>query len=47
VTAEDTPTRCWAFPGTAPDRAIIEEFAHDLANWLLHRVNFVADAERP
>jgi DDE family transposase len=44
VTAEGIPIRCWTFPGTTSDKAIIKTIKDDLAGWLLNRVVWVADS---
>jgi hypothetical protein len=44
VTAEGIPIRCWTFPGTTSDQAIIKTIKDDLAGWMLNRVVFVADS---
>ena len=44
VTAEGVPIRCWTFPGTTSDQAIIKKIKDDLGSWMLHRVVFVADS---
>ncbi|MGH9093122.1 MAG: IS1634 family transposase, partial [Acidimicrobiales bacterium] len=44
VTAEGIPIRCWTFPGTTSDQAIIKTIKDDLAGWMLHRVVWVADS---
>ncbi len=44
VTAEGIPIRCWTFPGTTSDKAIIRKIKDDLAGWMLHRVVFVCDS---
>jgi hypothetical protein len=44
VTAEGIPIRCWTFPGTTSDQAIIKTIKDDLSGWMLNRVVFVADS---
>jgi hypothetical protein len=44
VTAEGIPIRCWTFPGTTSDQAIIKTIKDDLAGWMLNRVVWVADS---
>ena len=44
VTAEGVPIRCWSFPGTTSDQAIIKKIKDDLWSWMLDRVVFVADS---
>ncbi len=44
VTAEGIPIRCWTFPGTTSDQAIMKTIKDDLAGWMLHRVVWVADS---
>ncbi|HLI43869.1 MAG TPA: IS1634 family transposase [Acidimicrobiales bacterium] len=43
VTAEGIPIRCWTFPGTTSDQAILKTIKDDLSGWMLHRVVWVAD----
>jgi len=44
VTAEGIPIRCWTFPGTTSDQAIMKTIKDDLAGWMLNRVVWVADS---
>lgn len=44
VTAEGIPIRCWTFPGTTSDQAIIKTIKDDLSGWMLNRVVFVCDS---
>jgi len=44
VTAEGIPIRCWTFPGTTSDQAIIKTIKDDLSGWMLNRVVWVADS---
>ena len=44
VTAEAIPIRCWTFPGTASDQAIMKTIKDDLAGWMLNRIVWVADS---
>lgn len=44
VTAEGIPIRCWTFPGTTSDQAILKTIKDDLSGWMLHRVVWVADS---
>jgi len=44
VTAEGIPIRCWTFPGTTSDQAIIKTIKDDLAGWMLNRIVWVADS---
>ncbi|MGH3260977.1 MAG: IS1634 family transposase, partial [Trebonia sp.] len=44
VTAEGIPIRCWTFPGTTSDQAIIKRIKDDLAGWMLNRVVWVCDS---
>jgi hypothetical protein len=44
VTSEGIPIRCWTFPGTTSDQAIIKTIKDDLAGWMLNRVVWVADS---
>ena len=44
VTREGIPIRCWTFPGTTSDQAIIKTIKDDLAGWMLNRVVWVADS---
>ena len=44
VTVEGIPIRCWTFPGTTSDKAIIKTIKDDLAGWMLNRVVWVADS---
>ena len=43
VTRDGVPIRCWTFPGTESDGAIIRRVKDDLAGWNLHRLVWVAD----
>jgi Transposase DDE domain len=44
VTAEGIPIRCWTFPGTTSDQAIMKTIKDDLSGWMLNRVVWVADS---
>ena len=44
VTSEGIPIRCWTFPGTTSDQAIIKTIKDDLAGWMLNRVVWVTDS---
>jgi hypothetical protein len=44
VTAEGIPIRCWSFPGTTSDQAIMKRVKDDLSSWMLNRVVWVADS---
>jgi hypothetical protein len=44
VTTEGIPIRCWTFPGTTSDKAIIKTIKDDLSGWMLNRVVWVADS---
>jgi hypothetical protein len=44
VTAEGIPIRCWTFPGTTSDQAIIKKIKEDLSGWMLNRVVWVCDS---
>jgi hypothetical protein len=44
VTAEGIPIRCWTFPGTTSDQAIIKTIKDDLSGWMLNRVVWVVDS---
>ena len=43
VTRDGVPVRCWTFPGSTADTAIIRTIKDDLAGWNLHRMVWVAD----
>lgn len=43
VTRDGVPVRCWTFPGSENDQAIIRTVKDDLAGWNLHRMVWVAD----
>jgi hypothetical protein len=43
VTRDGTPIRCWTFPGTENDTAIIRTVEDDLDGWNLRRMVWVAD----
>jgi hypothetical protein len=43
VTRDGVPIRCWTFPGTEADTAIIRRVKDDLTGWNLHRLVWVAD----
>jgi hypothetical protein len=44
VTTEGIPIRCWTFPGTTSDQAIIKTIKDDLSGWMLNRVVWVCDS---
>jgi hypothetical protein len=44
VTTDGIPIRCWTFPGTTSDKAIIKTIKDDLSGWMLNRVVWVADS---
>jgi hypothetical protein len=43
VPRDGVPVRCWTFPGSENDQAIIRRVKDDLAGWNLHRLVWVAD----
>jgi hypothetical protein len=43
VTRDGVPVRCWTFPGTTNDQAIIRRVKDDLGSWHLRRLVWVAD----
>lgn len=43
VTRDGVPVRCWTFPGSENDQAIIRTVKDDLAGWNLRRMVWVAD----
>ncbi|HEY6422504.1 MAG TPA: IS1634 family transposase, partial [Pseudonocardiaceae bacterium] len=43
VTRDGVPIRCWTFPGSASDQAIIRTVKDDLGAWNLRRLVWVAD----
>jgi hypothetical protein len=44
VAAEGIPIRCWSFPGTTSDQAIMKKVKDDLSSWMLNRVVWDADS---
>lgn len=43
VTREGIPVRCWSWPGTTSDQAIVQEIKEDLNQWELGRTIYVED----
>ncbi|MGH3444387.1 MAG: IS1634 family transposase, partial [Nocardioidaceae bacterium] len=43
VTRDGVPVRCWTFPGSESDQAIIRTVKDDLGSWNLRRLVWVAD----
>lgn len=43
VTRDGVPVRCWTFPGSENDQAIIRTIKDDLGSWNLRRLVWVAD----
>lgn len=43
VTRTGIPVRCWVWPGSTSDQAVVEEVKRDLQGWQLGRVVSVAD----
>ncbi|MFG2044520.1 IS1634 family transposase [Dactylosporangium sp. NPDC048998] len=43
VTREGIPVRCWVWPGGTADSALIRQVKHDMREWCLGRVVWVAD----
>ncbi len=43
VTREGIPVRCWCWPGNTADSALIRQVKHDMRDWTLARIVWVAD----
>ncbi len=43
VTREGIPVRCWCWPGNTSDSALIRQVKHDMRDWTLARIVWVAD----
>ena len=43
VTGDGIPVRCWCWPGSTSDSALIRQVKHDMRDWTLSRIVWVAD----
>nr|WP_225978484.1 IS1634 family transposase [Gandjariella thermophila] len=43
VTRDGIPVRCWSWPGNTADSALIRQVKHDMRDWSLSRIVWVAD----